>query len=187
VAGIKVQIQNRFKEAVFDGYEPNEVTGIVYTVSELGRHFKDFVKFPAPPSDGTVNMILTRHAKRLHYYGLLHVEQLIFASMWIAETPPKDEQARRPRKEGLRQIVKRAMSAYQFALDHREEWAIKLSDDKRHEVLSNAAMKSAEVRSAKSKDKRESAKSLRAEGMTFSLISKELGVSLITVKRWAKS
>jgi len=186
VAGIKVQIANRINDVKFQLYEPSEVDGKLYTISELGRHFKAFVKFPAPFFDGTPQAILARHAKRLYYEGLLHVEQLIFVSMWIADIAPKNETGRRPKKEGMRQIMRRAMSAYQFALDHKEDWRVKLSADQRHEVLSQSALKSAQVKRDNSKDKREYVKSLRVEGKTLSTISSLLGVSLSTIRRWLK-
>ncbi len=186
VAGIKVQIANKIKGAEFQEYAPLEVDGKVYTISELGKHFKEFVKFPAPFFDGTPQTILTRHAKRLHYEGLLHIEQLIFLSMWIANIAPKNETGRRPKKEGMRQVMRRAISAYQFALDHLEDWKVKLSAEERHDVLSQSAMKSAQVKRDNSQDKRERAKTLRSEGVTLSLIAKELSVSDSTVKRWLK-
>ena len=186
LAGIKVQIANKFKSVEFQEYEPLEVDGRIYTISELGRHFKAFVEFPAPFFDGTPQAILTRHAKRLYYEGLLHLEQLIFVSMWIKEIAPKNETGRRKKDEGIRQVMRRAMSAYQFALDHQDDWNVKLSADKRHEVLSQSAMKSAQVKRDNSKHKRERAKTLRGEGTTLSLIAKELGVSNSTVKRWLK-
>lgn len=186
VAGIKVQIANKFDSVEFQEYEPSEVDGKLYTISELGSYFKEFVEFPAPFFDGTPQAILARHAKRLHYERLLHVEQLIFVSMWIANIAPKNETGRRPKKEGMRQVMKRAISAYQFALDHRDDWKVKLSADKRHEVLSKAALKSAQVKRDTSKDKRERAKSLRTEGETFSAIASLLEVSPRTIMRWLK-
>ena len=78
------------------------------------------------------------------------------------------------------------MSAYQFALDHKEDWRVKLSADKRHEVLSQSALKSAQVRSDNSRDKREHAKSLRASGETLSAIASLLDVSSRTIMRWLK-
>ena len=187
VAGIKVQITNRVQGVELQEYEPLGVDGKVYTISELGKHFKEFVKFPAPFFDGTPQAILARHAKRLHYEGLLHIEQLIFVSMWVKEIAPKNEIGRRKKDEGIRQVMRRAVSAYKFALDHQEDWKVKLSAEKRHEVLSQSASKSAQVRKEQSQKKRERAKLLRAGGMTFPLIAKELGISLITAKRWNKT
>ncbi len=186
VAGIKVQIASKITSVEFQSYEPLEVDGKVYTISELGSHFKDFVKFPAPFFDGTPQAILARHAKRLYYEGLLHVEQLIFVSMWIKDIAPKNETGRRKKDEGIRQIMRRAMSSYQFALDHKDEWKVKLDIKTRHKVLSQAALKSAQVKRDNSKDKREYAKSLRGEGKPLTAISSLLGVSYSTVKRWTK-
>ena len=187
VAGIKVQIANMIECVEFPEYEPVEVEGKVYTVSELGKYFKAFVKFPAPYFDGTPQAILTRHAKRLHYEGKLHVEQLIFASMWVKETAPKGEAGRRKKDEGMRQVMKRAISAYRFALDHLEEWPVKLGEEERHNVLSQSALKAAEAKRDKSKEKRDRVKSFRSQGKPFAFIAKELGVSLATAKRYAKA
>jgi len=186
VAGIKAQIAMRIKGIEFQEYEPLGVDGKVYTISEIGKHFKAFVKFPAPFFDGTSQAILTRHAKRLYYEGLLHVEQLIFVSMWIKEIAPKNETGRRKKDEGIRQVMRRAMSAYQFALDHQEEWKVKLSAEARHEVLSQSALKSAQAKRDNSMEKRERAKSLRADGETLSAIASLLDVSSRTIMRWLK-
>lgn len=186
VAGIKVQIANKVKGIEFQEYEPLAIDGKFYTISELGKYFKEFVKFPAPFFDGTPQAILTRHAKRLYYEGILHIEQLIFVSMWIKEIAPKGESGRRKKDEGIRQVIKRANSAYQFALDHLDEWPIRLNVKERHEVLRKSAIKSARIRSKKSESKRERAKNLRDEGETLSKISSLLGVSKRTIQRWLK-
>lgn len=186
VAGIKVQIENKIQGVEFQEYEPLEVEGRGYTISELGRHFKEFVEFPAPFFDGTPQAILARHAKRLHYEGLLHIEQLIFVSIWIADIAPKHETGRRPKKEGMRQVMRRAMSAYQFALNHKKDWKVKLGEEDRHKVLSQAALKSAQVKRDTSQQKRNHAKKLREEGETIAAISSLLGVSMSTIKRWLK-
>ena len=186
VAGIKVQISNKIRGVEFQEYESLRIGGKVYTISELGRHFKGFVKFPAPFFDGTPQAILARHAKRLHYEGLLHVEQLIFVSMWIADIAPKNETGRRKKYEGIRQVMRRAFSAMKFAEDHKDDWKVKLSAESRHEVLSQSALKSAQVKRDNSKEKRERAKKLRDEGKTLSAISSLLGISLRTVSSYLK-
>ena len=117
---------------------------------------------------------------------MLHIEQLIFVSMWIKEIAPKNETGRRKKMKVYRQVMRRAMSAYQFALDHNEDWKVKLSAEERHKVLSQSALKSAQVRSDNTKDKREHAKSLRASGETLSAIASLLGVSSRTIMRWLK-
>ena len=63
VAGIKVQIANRIKGVEFQPYEPLEVDGKIYTISELGKYFKAFVEFPAPFFDGTPQAILNTSCK----------------------------------------------------------------------------------------------------------------------------
>ena len=184
VAGIKIQIIKKIPGVEFQEYEPFAVDGKIYTISEFGRYFKEYVEFPIPFFDGTPQAILTRHAKRLHYEGLLYIEQLIFVSMWIADIAPKNETGRRPKREGIRQVMRRATSAYQFALDHKEGWKVKLSTENRHEVLSQSALKSAQARRNNSQQKREHAKKLREEGKTISAISSLLEVSISTIKRW---
>lgn len=186
VAGIKVQIANKIKGVEFNEYEPLEVDGKVYTISELGKHFKAIVKFPAPFFDGTPQAILTRHAKRLYYEGLLHIEQIIFASMWIKEIAPKNETGRRKKDEGIRQVMRRASSAHQFALDHKDGWSVKLNAEERHKVLSQSALKSAQVRRDNNKEKRERTISLRDEGKTLLEVSSLIGVNEKTVRRWLK-
>lgn len=189
VAGIKVQIANRIKEVEFEEsteYGTTSVDGKAYTISELGKHFKAFVKFPTPFMYGTPQAILTRHAVRLNYEGMLHIEQLIFVSMWIKEIAPKGETGRRKKNEGIGQVMKRASSAYQFALDHLDEWKVKLSEEERHKILSESALKAAQAKRDKTKNERERAKSLREEGKTLSAISSLLGVSKRTIQRWLK-
>ena len=186
VAGIKVQIASILKDVEFQEYEPLEVEGKLYTISELGKYFKAFVTFPAPYFDGTPQAILSRHAKRLYYEGMLHIEQLIFVSMWIKDIAPKNETGRRKKDEGIRQVMRRAKSAYLFALKHLDEWKVKLDTETRHKVLRQAALKSAQVKRDHSQPKRELAKKLREEGETVSAISSLLEVSPSTIKRWLK-
>ena len=123
-AGIKEQIKQRVKSVKFNEYEPTEMEGHTYTVSSLGKHFKAFVKFPQPqfPSgQKEAYKMLCRHAKRLHYEGKLYLEQLIYVSMRF--------NAVEGNKEGPRQTFKRAISAYRFALENKDEWKVKLSED----------------------------------------------------------
>ncbi len=178
VAGIKVQIKNKIKHVEFQEYELLEVDGKIYTVSELGKHFREFVKFPKPlfPGKRESYRMLCRHAKRLYYENLLHEEQLIATSIRFNATDP----------EGVTQTVKRALSAYKFALDHLNEWKVKLGKVELIAAHRKGAAKTHQLRRDKSASKRERAKSLRAEGMIFSRIALALDVSLRTVKRWLK-
>lgn len=179
VAGMKIQIQNRLDGVEFQEFEPPLYADKHYTISDLGAHFREFVKFPVaifPEDKSSTYKMLCRYAKRLHYEGMLHIELIIAASIRFNSVKGVDA--------GIRPTMKRALSAYKFALDHRDEWKVKLNDEERHKILSESALKSAEVRSQNSSYKREHAKSLRTEGLTFSLIAKELEVSDRTVKRW---
>ena len=101
VAGIKVQIAARVHSVVFKDYDDLHIPTKVYKVSELGKYFKARVKFPTPYMDGTPHAILTRHAKRLYYENMLHIEQLIFVSIWVKEIAPKAEKGRGKKAGGL--------------------------------------------------------------------------------------
>lgn len=179
LAAIKVQMQNRIGHIVFQEYEPSAVDGKIYTVSELGDYFKGFVKFPQPLFPGEKKesyKMLCVHAKRLHYEKMLYLEQLIATSIRFNSVDP----------EGPRQTVKRAVAAYKFALDNCEEWPIKLSKEALIIAHKKGAAKTHQIRREASAPKRERAKILRAEGLTFPQIASELEVSLSTAKRWMK-
>ena len=180
VAAIKSQIKQRVSHAIFTEYEALEIGDKIYTISELGKHFTNFVKFPKPlfPSvKREAYKMLCRHSVRLYYMGLLYEEQLIATSFRFNQTEAK---------EGMTQTLKRAKAAYKYALDNCSTWKIKLGDDERHKVLSNAALKSAEAKRKNSKDLRAKAKTLRENGQTLQNISEKIGVSKSTVKRWLK-
>lgn len=179
VAAIKVQLQNKVKHLEFQEYEPSAIDGRIYTVSELGQYFKDFVKFPKPMFPGKKREAYQKlciHAKRLYYEGLFHVEQLIATSIRFNDTDP----------EGITQTIKRAISAYKFALDHSDDWNTKLNEDELIMAHKKGAEKTHEIRRRKAESQRARAKKLRADRMTFFEISSEIGVSLSTVKRWLK-
>ena len=82
--------------------------------------------------------------------------------------------------------MRRAFSAYQFALDHLDEWRVKLSADDRHKALSEAALKAAQVKREKTKGKRDMAKAYFNDGKSTFDIAAILGVSQRTVRRWLK-
>ncbi len=187
VAGIKVQLQQRFNGIEFIEFDAVYDIEKVYTISELGKHFELFVKFPKPFVDGTPYMTLCRYAKRLHYEKMLHIEQLVAASLWIATLDDPGTNRRRPYKEGVRQCFKRAVSAYKFALDHRDEWQQKLNDEDRHNRQREGALKSAKVRKQNSAKKRELAVQMRKDKMTYAAIADELQVSFKTIQRWLTS
>ncbi len=179
VAAIKRQIKDRVKVAEFTEYERNGMEGIPYTVSELGEHFPAFVKFPKPlfPSvRREAYKMLCRHARRLHYEGLLFEEQLIATSIRFNGVD----------KEGFGQTIKRAKAAYRFAIEHREAWAVKLDENERRRVLSQAAKKAAAAKRANSQAAKDQAKKFEEKGLTRQQIADEIGVSKSTVKRWLR-
>lgn len=179
MAAIKVQLQNRINHIEFQDYEPSTVGGKIYTVSELGKYFKEFVKFPKPLFPGQKREAYQKlciHGKRLHYEGLLYLEQLIATSIRFNDIDP----------EGITQTIKRAISAHKFALDHSDEWKTKLSEDELILAHKKGAEKTHESRRRKAESQRARAKKLRDDGMTFFEISSEIDVSLSTVKRWLK-
>ncbi len=188
VAAIKVQIADAIKDVEFEDYEgDNYFDGKLYRISELGKHFNEFVKFPKPFFDGTPQAILCRHAKRLYYESKLHIEQLIFVSMWIKEIAPPNEIGRRKKDEGLRQVLRRANSALIFAQEHCENWDKKLSDKDLVKAHRKGAEKSHQIARDKNADKIKMAKELKKNGATQTDIAKELGVSSRTIIRWVKS
>lgn len=189
VASIKVQIAAAIPGAVFDEYAPGDIRGPVYTVSDLGRRFGGFVKWPKPqfPSAaGEQYRMLCRHAKRLHYEGKLHLEQLIATSMRFNEGMAAITDHPKRGKQGARQVLQLAKAAHKFALAHRDGWPQKLPDDERHEVLSAAARKAAKAKRDRSATQRTEAATMRQNGEQIRAISERLGVSPATVKRWLK-
>ncbi len=180
MAAIKKQIKERLKVAEFTLCERYEAPGKLYTVSELGKQLPAFVKFPKPlfPSERReIYKMLCRHAKRLHYEGLLFEEQLIATSLRFFKSM---------NDTGLRQSVKSALAAYRFALDHCEGWPVKLKPDERRRALSQAALKSAAAKRASSQAARDQARKLKTQGVTLREISEKIGVSQRTVIRWLK-
>ena len=179
VAGIKVQMKKKINHLEFQEYDSSAIDGKIYTVSELGQYFKDFVKFPKPMFPGQKREAYQKlciHAKRLYYEDLLHIEQLIATSIRFNDID----------QEGIGQTVKRAIAAHKFALAHSDAWKTKLTKDELIMAHKKGAEKSHAIRRKNSEPKRNIAKNLRDGGMTFSEISSEIGVSLSTVKRWLK-
>jgi len=178
VAGIKVQIKKRYTYVIFNQYLIYDTVDNVYLITELGEYFKIFIKFPKPYYPSSKDQIYQRlcvHAKRLCYEELFYVEQLIATSIRFSLI--FDNQSE------LRQIIKRAISAYKWADEHKVHWKTKLSAEVRHKVLSNAAKKSAMMRSKNTKDKKELALKLRNNGLSLKNICKELAISRSTLWR----
>ncbi len=179
IASIKAQMKEKIKHLEFQKYEPYAVDNKIYTVSELGQYFKDFVKFPKPMFPGQKResyKMLCRHAKKLYYEDLMYEEQLIATSIRFNEIDP----------EGIGQTVKRALSAYTFAKEHCNEWASKLTAQELVLAHKKGAAKTHQIRREKSALNINRAKSLRKDGMTYQAIANKVNVSLSTVKRWFK-
>lgn len=153
----------------------------LYTIKELGQHFPAFVKFPAPQfpqGKKEAYKMLCRHGKRLHFEQRLHLEQLIAVSMRFNEVAGNDE--------GIRQTMRRAISAYKFALDHCDEWPVKLSaDELKHSRRKGAALTNAK-RSADKETKKTAALTLKDEGKSDIEICSELGINRSTLWRWMR-
>ncbi len=181
VASIKAQIQKRINCVVFCEYEVIDFIENVYYISELGRHFEAFIKFPKPlfpNSKKDIYQKLCMYAKRLHYEGLLHVEQLIATSIRFNVVEEN--------KADISQKIKRAISSYKFACEYKDEWQTKLSKEERHKVLSESAKKSAVIRKKKSEDKKKLAIMLKNEGSSLKDIVEKLNISQSTLWRFLK-
>lgn len=188
VATIKVQIEHRLKLCKIQEYHgSDEVQGPTYTISELGKEFPAFVKFPAPlfpKAAGEQYSHLIRHAKRLHYEGLLNIERLIAVSWWFNDVLAEIDTTSRKGHQGPRQVMVVAKRAWEYAQEHKHEWRVKLPDSERKKKLSDAAHKAAAVK--RDNPKRKEAAAMRKEGKTYAEIAEYLGVSLSTAKRWLK-
>ena len=178
VASIKVQIKKRFTYVTFTQYLVYDTLDTIYLIAELGEYFKVFIKFPKPYFPSSKDEIYQRlciHAKRLCYEELFYVEQLIATSIRFSLAFDN--------KTELWQIIKRAISSFKWADEHKSEWKTKLSLEVRHKVLSNAAKKSAMIRSKNTKDKKELALKLKNDGLSLKNICKELAISRSTLWR----
>lgn len=181
VAGIKAQIKKRISCVVFCEYETIDFVENVYFISELGSYFTAFIKFPKPlfpNSKKDVYKKLCVHAKRLHYEGLLHIEQLIATSIRFGVVEEN--------KVDIHQKIKRAMSSYKFALKHKDGWKTKLGKKERYKVLSESAKKSAIVRINKAEDQKKLVLALKNGGKSLKDIVEILEISRTTVWRFLK-
>ena len=187
VAAIKIQMKTLIPSLIFTDHDYGH--GDVYTVSELGSHFKEFVKFPMPQfpyQAGDQYKMLCRHAKRLHYEGLLHLEQLIATSIRFNHRMKDIDNVSSRGHQQFSQVMKLAKSAHLFAIEHLGEWRVRMKLEDRHKVLSESALKSAQVKREKAQPKRDIAISLRSEGHTLKEISSIVGIPLSTIGRWLK-
>ncbi len=176
VSSIKIQMKQKAPHIRFVDYEPQEVVEYIYTVSELGKHFTEFIKFQKPlyPSDKSEFMsFLTLYTIRLYYEHQLHHEAVIAMALRFNSISSLGY--------SFRELNRKVIAI--LKLD-RSEWKLKLSK----KDLKLAHKRGNEISSQKMRDKskpiRDKAAHLRVEGNTLSHISKILGISLSTVKRW---
>ncbi|MCK9482469.1 MAG: hypothetical protein M0R38_12075 [Bacteroidia bacterium] len=176
VSSIKVQIQKLTPSIKFIDYEPYEITGRVYTITELGKHFTEFVKYQKPlyPKEKSEFMrSLTIYAMRLHYENMLHFEAVMAMALNFNIKCVFGYKHRELNRK-VRAI---------FELD-RSSWKIKLSDEELKQSLHDRALKTAQIKRDKSQHKRDEAMSLKANGKTLQDISNALDISLSTVRRY---
>ena len=176
VAAIKIQIAQRTPNIEFVEYEPLAVIERVYTITELGKHFPQFIKFPKPlyPSGKDDFMrSLTYYCFKLHYYEMLHIEAVIAMAIRFNQLIGSPY--------SYREVMRKANAVY--GLD-RSEWRQKLSKEELQAAHKKGAQITNEMKRERSNAKREKAMQLRKEGMTLQQIADELGVSLRTVKGW---
>lgn len=179
IAAIKVQIGNRIKRSEFQEYERSEAMGPLYTIAELGREFPAFIRFPKPQYPYAKRQgykMLCRYAKRLHYYGKLHLEQLISMSFRFNQFAKVTE--------GPSQTFKRAKAAYLMGLKNRHAWPVILSPKERTIRFRSAALKTAQIK--RTDLRRNEAVFFRNEGKKLAEIAYLLGISRSTVGRWLK-
>jgi hypothetical protein len=176
VSSIKVQIERRIANVEFEEYDSNSMDGHVYTITELGKHFSDYVKYQKPlyPIDKSEFMrSLTIYAKRLHYENMMHIEAVIAMALHFNN------------KCGfgysMREINRKARAI--FELD-RDEWRVKLPEDAVREKKREGAYKTAQIKRDKSQQTRDEVIALRNDGLTLQSISDRLCISLSTVRRY---
>ncbi len=176
IASIKIQMVELVPHLTFSEYEAFDEVDRVYTIAELGSKFPKFIKYHKPlyPSDKSEFMrSLTLYCQRLHYEKRLHVEALIAIAFHFNT------------KCGLgynhREVMKKAKSV--MKLD-RSKWREKLNADELLHVKSENGKKRVQQKREEFALKRKEAVKLRSDGMLLKDIAKELGVSIVTVKRW---
>jgi len=176
IATIKIQMMELVPHLAFSEYMALDDIQRVYTITELGRYFSKFVKFHKPlyPSGRDEFMrCLTLYCQRLYYEEQLHIEALIAMALHF--------NSKCDLGYSHREIMKKAKSI--MKLD-RSKWRVKLSDKELHKVKSSNGKKRVQQKREEFEVKKIKAQLLRDDGMLLKDISKELEVSLRTVKSW---
>jgi len=179
VASMKIQIQKRIRKVEFIDYENVTADGIIYTISELGKSFKAFIKFPQPQfpdGNGEAYKMLCRHAKRLHYEEKLHIEQLIATSIRFNNID----------SEGISQVLKRAKAAYLFSLTNKDSWNQRLSKTDLETAHKLGASKTNVKKQQDAKSNKLKALELKKSGSSINDIAAILNVHRSTITRYLK-
>ena len=82
--------------------------------------------------------------------------------------------------------MKRAISAYRFALTHRDEWPVKLNAAALKEAHKDGAAKTNARKKDTAAENKSKALKLKAAGQTVTKIASALGVHRSTVTRYLK-
>jgi len=176
VATIKIQIKQLIPQLEFTEYEGSDEVQKVYTIAELGKHFKKFIKYHKPlyPSGKDEFMrSLTLYCQRLYYEEQLHLEAVIAMALHFNS------------KCGLgyshREVMKKAKSVMKL---NRGEWRVKLNAGELKEAHSKGGLLTVAKKRELFSAKRDEAIELRKSGIILKDIAIKLEVSIITVKRW---
>jgi len=176
ISSIKVQMKQLIPHLTFDEYECVDEVDRVYTISELGKCFNEFIKYHKPlyPSDKSEFMrSLTLYAKRLHYEKQLHFEAVTAIALHF--------NSKGGYGYSFREINRKARAIFELDMS---EWKVKLSKSELKEAHKRGNQISSQKMRDKSKAKRDEAMKLKAKGKTLNAISKILNVSLSTVRRY---
>ena len=176
VASIKIQMQELIPHVEFNEYVLFDEVERVYTIAEMGKYFTKFVKYQKPlfPSGKNEFMrSLTIYAKRLYYEKMLHFEAVMAMALHFNSKCGLDY--------SFRELNRKARAI--FELD-KNEWKIKLSDAELKEAHKRGNEISSQKMRDKSKNIKDEAIKLKADGKNLKDISNSLCISLSTVRRY---
>ena len=175
-ASIKIQMKEKAPHINFIEYDAEGEYERLYTVSDLGKHFPEFIKYQKPyypDSKGEFMRKLTLYAQRLYYERQFHFEAVLAMALHFNTVCSLGY--------SFREINRKARAIFELNTD---DWKAKLSVKERHRILSESAYKSAEAKKRKSQGKKADAVVLREKGMVLKKIAETLNISLSTVRRY---
>jgi len=176
IASIKIQMMELVPHLTFSEYETFDEVERVYTITELGRFFPKFIKYHKqlyPSGKDEFMRSLTLYCQRLHYEKQLHIEAVIAMALHFNSKCNLDY--------SYREIMKKAKSVMQL---DRSSWRVKLLERELKEAYIKRNILIAQDKRDKSQPIRDKAKALKSNGATLKSISKQLGISLSTVRRY---